>query len=317
MPKVSIIVPVFNADRFLNQCVNSILKQTFVDWELLLVDDGSTDSSLSICQKYAKSDNRIVIYHKENGGVSSARNIGIKYSEGEWVAFVDSDDWLEQDYLSNLIQYDNSDMVLGGYKDEKSTHHKPSSYNMIIDLKDIDFSINKSNQFFYFPWRRLYRKRIIVDNNISFDERIKLSEDTCFTIHYLAYCNKIAFSTECNYIYRAGTGPTKYKLNYNEFKIHCKIMKESVFSYFIKTGVKLDKIEQNILSNYFFYYKDYLNSVNTFKTYVQNVKGWTKSELLSFINIYLKNQNILKRFFYYIMISYPRIGYLVSKTKGI
>lgn len=100
--KISIIVPVYNAEKTLHKCVDSIINQSYKDWELLLVDDGSIDRSALICDDYVKQDKRIKVFHKQNGGVSSARNVGLDNVKGEWVSFIDSDDWVEIDYLENL-----------------------------------------------------------------------------------------------------------------------------------------------------------------------------------------------------------------------
>lgn len=110
MPKVSIIIPVYKAEKYLNRCIDSILAQTFTDWELLLIDDGSPDRSGDICDEYAKKDTRIRVFHKNNGGVSSARNLGLDNVLGEYVTFVDSDDWLLENTLtlcsSNFGKYE-------------------------------------------------------------------------------------------------------------------------------------------------------------------------------------------------------------------
>lgn len=103
-PKISIIVPVYNAEKTLHRCTNSIINQLYQNWELLLIDDGSTDNSSVICDEYVRKDKRIRVFHKENGGVSSARNVGLDNAEGEWITFIDSDDWVENNYLSNLYQ---------------------------------------------------------------------------------------------------------------------------------------------------------------------------------------------------------------------
>lgn len=99
-PVVSIIVPVYNAKKTLKRCINSIINQSYKDWELLLVDDGSTDDSSIICDEYAQQDRRIRVFHKQNGGVSSARNVGLDNAIGEWVTFIDSDDWIEKRMLN-------------------------------------------------------------------------------------------------------------------------------------------------------------------------------------------------------------------------
>ena len=102
-PKISVIVPVYNAEKYLHRCIDSILSQTFTDFELLLINDGSKDSSGAICDEYAAKDNRVRVFHKENGGASSARNLGLDNAKGEWIAFVDSDDLLEVNMLNHLL----------------------------------------------------------------------------------------------------------------------------------------------------------------------------------------------------------------------
>jgi glycosyltransferase involved in cell wall biosynthesis len=106
---ISIIVPVYNTEKYLDQCIQSILSQTYTDFELLLIDDGSTDSSGAICDRYAEQDSRVRVFHKPNGGVSSARNLGLDNAKGEWVTFCDSDDWVYDYWLQNFA--DSSDDV--------------------------------------------------------------------------------------------------------------------------------------------------------------------------------------------------------------
>ena len=100
-PKISVIVPVYNVQKYLSRCIDSILAQTFTDFELLLINDGSKDNSGKMCDEYAKKDTRIHVFHKENGGVSSARNLGLENVQGEWITFIDSDDYLNINFLSN------------------------------------------------------------------------------------------------------------------------------------------------------------------------------------------------------------------------
>ena len=114
-PKISIIVPVYNAEQYLRRCIDSILNQSFTDFELILIDDGSKDKSSDICDEYAAKDSRVRIFHKENGGVSSARNVGLDNSCGEWVAFVDADDEIEDGYLNIRKSFENSDVIQKPY----------------------------------------------------------------------------------------------------------------------------------------------------------------------------------------------------------
>ena len=115
-PTISIIVPVYNSEKYLGACIDSILSQYFRDFELILVDDGSRDSSPHICDDYTQKDSRVKVIHKENGGVSAARNDGLDIAKGEYVTFIDSDDWVERDYLSTLSNYRNYDIVFFSHR---------------------------------------------------------------------------------------------------------------------------------------------------------------------------------------------------------
>ena len=164
-PKVSIIVPVYNVEKYLHRCVDSILLQTFTDFELLLIDDGSTDKSVGICDKYAFKDRRIRVFHKKNGGVSSARNLGIKKSNGVYILFVDSDDYLSPSHLNNYIKYiGNYEIVYQGYcvfmeyshnsehvftVSEKSANTKDSMIDVLSDLLEV-------GNIFGFTWSRMF-----------------------------------------------------------------------------------------------------------------------------------------------------------------
>lgn len=115
-PKISVIVPVYNVEKYLRRCIDSILAQTFTDFELLLIDDGSKDNSGDICDGYAMKDERVRVFHKKNGGVSSARNLGLDNAKGEWVSFVDADDYLDNCYYNNFLSFhDISDIVFTGF----------------------------------------------------------------------------------------------------------------------------------------------------------------------------------------------------------
>lgn len=114
-PRISVIVPVYNAEKYLTQCVESILRQDFTDFELLLINDGSKDKSGLICDEYAQKDQRVKVFHKENSGVSSTRNLGIDKAQGEYIAFIDSDDYVDSNYLSILTNV-TADLIVTGYK---------------------------------------------------------------------------------------------------------------------------------------------------------------------------------------------------------
>lgn len=171
-PKISIIVPVYNAERYLHQCIDSILVQTHTDFELLLINDGSTDNSGSICNEYSQKDSRINVFHKENGGVSSARNFGITKSEGEYICFIDSDDWIESTFIEKLLLpliTQNADVIFCDYYKEY--------YNKTREVKSSSDFYNM--KVLGMVWGKIYKKK-----SLFFDEDLKLSEDVHYNFRY-------------------------------------------------------------------------------------------------------------------------------------
>ena len=202
MPFFSIIVPIYKTEKYLKKCVDSILSQTFSDYELILVDDGSPDNCPQICDMYAKADRRVISIHKDNGGVSSARNIGIDIATGKYIWFVDSDDYIEPNSLEeiyNLLILNNSDLYIF------NTGGEDGVFNISFD----DFF-----EKFYFsyvvgfaPWNKIYNASIIKDNHINFDEEETIGEDLLFNILYYIelykqkHINSICFINHNYYSY--------------------------------------------------------------------------------------------------------------------
>ena len=204
MPEISVIVPVYKVEKYLSRCVDSILAQTFKDFELILVDDGSPDNCPKICDDYAKKDKRVVVIHKENGGLSDARNYGLdwaaKNSASKWVTFIDSDDWVDKEYLSELYRYsqsEKSEITICAFKR--------------TDGAD-DLAINKSSPRKYTPedfwveertnvivaWGKLYKRALW--ENLRFPVG-KINEDE-FTVYKLLFEQKtILFIPEQLYFY--------------------------------------------------------------------------------------------------------------------
>lgn len=223
---VSIIVPVYNAEEHLRRCVDSILVQTFSDFELLLIDDGSKDGSAAICDEYTIKDSRVRVFHKENGGVSSARNLGLDNAQGEWIAFVDSDDFIPVRSLSYLVDNQNEDLIIGGYK----KHYD----NSIINL-NWENPVIKANEFgeflthyidsdlFMVPWCKLFKNEIINRTELRFNTSLVLGEDTCFVISYLLRCSSIRISDRyCYNYYSIGDAyKDKYKKQANAIIRFC------------------------------------------------------------------------------------------------
>lgn len=187
MPIISIIVPVYNTEKYLHRCIDSILGQTYTDFELLLVDDGSTDSSGAICDEYAAKDPRVRVFHKENGGVSSARNLGLDNAQGEWMTFVDSDDWVEKSMLYNLVKIDDADLIIGAMKFEHD-----STIGVFPRIGRLEGRIlnsllaeNIDHHSISGPCSKLFKRSIINDNFLRFNESLTFGEDAVFVKQYL------------------------------------------------------------------------------------------------------------------------------------
>lgn len=208
--KISVIVPVYNVEKYLSHCIESILSQTFTDFELLLVDDGSTDKSGEICDEYAKTDARIKVFHTENRGVSAARNLGIKEASADWISFVDSDDWVEDKYLSDLygegFSHDECIVCQSVFMENESSPEKnkilfsysdkilqtPFDGEQIIKCKLLeDFVV----------YAKIFNKDVIQSHGICFCENISLSEDVIFFRSYLQYVEEIRLNSSVLYHY--------------------------------------------------------------------------------------------------------------------
>lgn len=198
---ISIIVPVYNAEQFLSRCIDSIILQTFSNFELLLIDDGSVDKSGQICDEYAKKDTRISVFHKENGGVSSARNMGLDNAKGDWVAFIDSDDYIDTEYIQNMYNHIvcEKQLILSGYRSKiKSCNFDE------ITLKGSDFVkylINKKTILYSQPWAKLYNLNVIKKEGIYFPLNIHLGEDAIFNLRYYYVIDVVTFTSDMDYCY--------------------------------------------------------------------------------------------------------------------
>lgn len=218
MPIVSIIVPVFNAAKYINRCVDSILCQTVSDWELLLIDDGSTDDSLLICKEYVKSDKRIKVLHKTNGGASSARNFGIENAVGEWIVFVDSDDSVSDSYLFALLsrRLGKGSFVMLNFEENKMVGKSKISGSAMVDVY-----LHSNLQQLSGPYCKLFNAQIINANNIRFEEGVHMGEDAIFVLEYLCFVNEIIFDDAIGlYKYVKSTGGlhTRYYSFDSEYK---------------------------------------------------------------------------------------------------
>jgi glycosyltransferase involved in cell wall biosynthesis len=210
MPKVSIIIPVYNTEQYLSHCLDCILNQSFSDFELLLVDDGSTDESGKICDAYAEKDNRIRVFHKENGGVSSARNLGIDNANGDWMCFVDSDDELIPNGLQVMVDgiSDEISMVMGGYHvydNEGSLIYSIKVNNScLINPERAAKEMLAPSDYRYqgYIWGKLLRRSEAIQHKIRFSEEVFFNEDRLFLTRFICAMEKrVYYNTKSVYVY--------------------------------------------------------------------------------------------------------------------
>ena len=211
-PVISIIIPVYNSERYIHRCIDSVLRQTFPDYELILVDDGSSDLSGEICDSYANKDIRIKVIHQINSGVSSARNTGIAMAKGKYITFCDSDDELWPDYLAVMNNApEDEEMVIAGwqYIDEKgkeifASHGYERDDQIPVNRKSVEeLIIDEKTDY---AWAKRFLSNKIRENQIRFDETESFGEDTLFVFKYLCCCHSVSIKKNIIYSYRYHDG---------------------------------------------------------------------------------------------------------------
>ena len=204
---ISIIVPIYNAEQYLRRCIDSILAQSYTDFELLLIDDGSKDISGTICDAYAAKDSRVRVFHKENGGVSSARNLGLDNAQGEYVTFCDADDYVTTDWLAAYSKAiaENIDLAIQGYysvEGENTIEKSLQPYQGTgIEVKRQLITSLFSQEVYYYLWVKLFRMSLIEAYHIRFDEQSILGEDTQFISKYMEYAASFMCVDRVSYYY--------------------------------------------------------------------------------------------------------------------
>lgn len=236
-PIFSIVVPIYNSANTLDKCIQSILSQSFGDFELLLVNDGSRDTSLEICKDYAALDKRIQVLDKNNGGVSSARNAGLDNAKGVWVTFCDSDDWVNDNWLSSFIsESEGVDIVCQGMNCDHSHNASSKQANSILG---VDFLGSVKNLLCYlhedasvgYIVTKCFRNDLIQDNRLRFDERFNCYEDEEFVLRYLLHCNNALSRTSIGYNYICPDFEDKYVVKRNTLVLYSSMFKSAMAMY--------------------------------------------------------------------------------------
>lgn len=261
MKMFSIIVPIYKIERYIEECIQSVVNQTYKNYELILVDDGSPDNCGKICDKYKNIYSSIKVVHKENGGVSSARNAGITIAEGEYIIFLDGDDILTKDCLNEISRILNNKKI-----DLLSCNYSIYGNNRNIN-EYIEKKVDKLNDYFNYisdipwaVWRNIYNRELIVDNNIMFDESVGMAEDCAFFLECFENANSIVFANIDVIQYRNCRDNSLT----NNISFNAIINQLDVFSkYFYKYYNENNKIIYETFA------KKYLNTITT----IYNIKN--------------------------------------------
>lgn len=312
MDKVSVIIPAYNSEHIISDCLSSVIRQTYSNIEIIVVDDGSSDRTGDIADEYASTDKRIIVVHRRNGGVSSARNIGLSLATGTWVTFVDSDDYLSPIFIESLQPNEGDDLIVGGYRTVGCHEVRESSYQAITAKSGMEVNIllnsHITDMTFLCPWGKLFRKDIISDNKISFDEKMKIGEDTDFVWRYLTKCNKISLRTGQYYNYYTEPSDFKYAINEDvalftieklfkpldtlseKFSWDNTVSKDYIINYYtwlFKLYVKAHYSYRDILAIKKFFYNP------TIKDYFSRNKFTSKDKLLVYCILKLRMVELL------------------------
>lgn len=228
--KISIIIPVYQAKRYLEKCIKGVCNQTYDNIEILLIDDGSTDDSGTICDVEALKDSRIRVVHQANSGVSAARNKGLDIAAGDYVLFVDADDYIAPQLCENLLQAmaENpaADLVISGFIEDFGTKQKPVSlgYKKQVGFKELqkEFDLYYKIPLLNAPFSKLYKKELLCD--IRFERKVSMGEDFLFNLKYYMKCEQIIFLPDTDYFYNqtnVDSATKKYKSEYFECYKEC------------------------------------------------------------------------------------------------
>ncbi len=226
---ISIIIPVYNVSQYLDECLKSVSAQTYTDWECILIDDGSTDNSGDICDRWCVKDPRFRVIHQANAGVSAARNKGIDLAQGDYITFIDSDDWVDDDYLDLLhasLHTSHADLCIVGLEQHKANGNviqfsPMENISFRIAEESSDSFVDLAKKYLLFgPVSKLYSKRILSKNNIRFNKTISYGEDLVFNFQYLEKVNTISCNKSTPYHYRIYVDSSlSKKIRVNQFVI--------------------------------------------------------------------------------------------------
>ena len=263
-PLISIIIPAYNAEKYLTSCLSSIEQQTYQNFEVIIIDDGSNDFTGDICDAFATKDTRFKVIHQKNQGVSVARNKGIEKARGEYIGFIDSDDKITPEYLSSFGL--KNDIEIQGHVIYENNIQRSVIYPKRKVQEDVAkvFCLGPFNSA---VWGKIFKTSIIKDNKIVFPVNLCFSEDTIFLLQYIKHCKTLAVFDAAEYIYIKHSGSlTDKKYPMNDMMLKEKMIVESYKLLFPESKFQKDflrEVSLSIISKYYFYYdlskKEFIN----------------------------------------------------------
>lgn len=302
---ISIITPIYKAEKYLPRCLDSLLAQSCTDFECILVDDGSPDNSGALCEEYAARHSCFKVVHKSNGGASSARNAGIDIALGEWVTFVDADDYLDSNYLESLCNVQmrtHADFILGGHKKYYANGELKAERaykEMFFDYSQFPDLLNRGLLIYQkAPWCKLFKREILNRNGIRFVPGAITGEDEIFMYSYFLCCNSLAFSTGKGYNYIEVEGSLTQK---GIFPYKNEIISLSHFSRVAKEVYRRYPSYTWIMGQWTFYVSKVINAI--YKESVSRTQRLERLQQLNLKDYYLwrKPATLAERFYLYLL----------------
>ena len=289
---ISIIVPIYNVEKYLRECIDGLLEQTFKNYELILINDGSTDDSANICNKYKKIDSRIKVIHQRNQGVSAARNAGLDSATGKYIYFCDADDYMSMDLLKENFEsaekYE-ANMVIFGYNSVENnsiiqTHNVANSafYEAKYDFRNHYIELHQ-NYLTYTLWNKLYKRDYIVENQINFDGELRIGEDAVFNYNLYENIDRVYINSNCYYNYRMFRENSALNIeSYDNYHMRVKEVTK-LEELFIKWGLNKERENLILLEKYqninIYYYKIFANKkLKKFKSKLRVMQQILKEE---------------------------------------
>ena len=302
MCKISVIVPVYNQEKNLDKCMDSLINQSLKDIEFIFVNDGSTDDSEKVILKYQKNDKRIKLISKKNGGQASARNLGLKYAKGEYISFVDSDDYVDKNIYKDIYEIvakNNYDILVFDYY---ITDYKKVEYCKV--LRDMQSGVVNDKQFFFAsacPWNKIYKRIFLLNNNFLFPEGI-IYEDYASIIPLIKYNPSVYYKNKAYYYYYLSDESTMRKKEYNKKyenifeanEILLNSLKNTEYTEELEYMVAYHMLYEGSLN---FYKYNKLRNIDKISDFIKiNFKNWSKNKYVKELSFKTK---LLMRLFYY------------------